>query len=149
MKNRINGIKKAGAAIVCTALIATLGSVAAFAAPLPVTVNLNGSELVFDQPAILENDRTMVPIRAIFEELGASVEWDASTQIVKATKGDVTITMQIGSNILTRNGKQITLDVPPQIIGGRALVPLRAIEDSFGATVDWNGKTRTAEINMQ
>jgi len=140
-------MKKTGVVIVCMALAITLGSGVVFAAP--VNVSVNGSELTFDQPAIVENGRTLVPLRAIFEELGAPVEWDQSTQIVTATKGDITVTIQIGSNILTRNGEQITLDVPPQIVGGRALVPLRAIAESFGVEVDWDENTRTAIINGQ
>jgi len=140
-------MKKASVALACMVLVITLGSGVVFAQQLPIIVNVNGSELTFDQPAIIVGDRALVPLRAIFEELGANVEWDNSTQIVTAIKGDITITIQIGNDILTRNGEQITLDVPPQIVGGRALVPLRAIAESFGAEVDWNERTRTAAIN--
>jgi len=158
-------MKKAGIAIVCMALVITLGTGVVFAAnananattsnnelsileivPVPISVINNGSALTFDQPPIVENGRTLVPLRAIFEELGADIEWDQSTQTVTAVRGDIKITIQIGSNILTRNGEQITLDVPPQIVGGRSLVPLRAIAESFGVEVDWNANTRIATI---
>jgi len=137
-------MKKAGMAIACVALIITLGAEVAFAESASVV--LNGSELTFDQPAIVEN-RTLVPLRAIFDELGAGIEWDQSTHIVTAVRGNITITIQIGSNILTKNGEQITLDVPPQIIDGRAMVPLRAIAESFGTEVGWDPTTRTVTIN--
>ena len=168
MRNRISSImdmnnKKAGIAIVCMALVITLGTGVVFAAnvnattsnnalsileivPVPISVINNGSALTFDQPPIVENGRTLVPLRAIFEGLDADVEWDQSTQTVTAVRGGIKITLQNGSNILTRNSEQITLDVPPQIVGGRSLVPLRAIAESFGAEVDWNANTRTVTI---
>ena len=111
-----------------------------------IKVIVNGTAVAFDQPPIIENGRTLVPLRAIFEALGAEVEWEQSTQTVTAVRGDVTITLQIGSNILKRNGESIELDVPAKIVGGRTLVPARAVAESFGAEVGWDAKTRTVTI---
>jgi len=140
-------MKKTSIAIVCMALGVLFGAGVVFAEPIPVRVNVNGSELILDQPAVIVNDRTLVPIRAISEELGANVEWDDAAETITVTRYDITVTIQIGSNILIRNGEQITLDVPAQIIGGRTLVPLRAIAESFGVEVDWDSSTSTALIN--
>ena len=63
-----------------------------------------------------------------------------------AVKDDITISLQIGSNILTKNGENITLDVPAQLVGGRTLVPARAVAESFGASVEWDGDTSTVVI---
>ena len=112
----------------------------------PISVIVNGSALALEQPPIIENERTLVPLRAIFEALGADVEWDQSTQTVTAIRGDVIITLRIDSNILTRNNDEIKLDVSAHIIGGRTVVPVRAIAESFGAEVDWNPETRTVKI---
>jgi len=118
-------------------------------APAPaqdIKVIVNGVTLTFDQPPVIENGRTLVPLRAIFEALGATVDWNQSTQTVTAVKDDITISLTIGSSILTRNGQNITLDVPAQLVGGRTLVPARAVAESFGAEVGWDQPTRTVTI---
>jgi hypothetical protein len=115
-------------------------------APSVIKVTLNGTELQFDQPPVLDGGRTLVPMRAIFVALGAEVDWDGDTQTAIGVKGDLTVTLQIGSNILVKNGENITLDVPAKIVGGRTLVPARAIAESFGADVRWDGDAQTVII---
>ena len=78
--------------------------------------------------------------------MGAEVRWDPSAQMVSAERGGVSVSMIIGSHILSRNGEPIRLDVPAQIVGGRTLVPARAIAESFGAEVVWDAGTRTVTI---
>ena len=141
MRKRISTImsmnnKKAGVVVACIALVITLGTGFVFAAPAPVNVINSGSVLTSGQPLFVENDGTLVPLRTVTEELGADVGWDSSTQTVTAVKGDITITLKIGSNSLTRNGEQKTLDVPAQIVDGRVLVPIRAIAENLGIEVD-------------
>ncbi|MDR0273180.1 MAG: copper amine oxidase N-terminal domain-containing protein [Clostridiales bacterium] len=120
-------------------------SVPVFANEINVTVN--GMPIEFDQPPINQGGRTLVPVRAIFEALGASIEWDAGTQTVSSERGDVNVSLTIGSNILRRNAEEITLDVAAQIVGGRTLVPARAVAESFGAEVGWDADTRTVTID--
>ena len=111
-----------------------------------VKVELDGAGLEFDvAPQIIEG-RTLVPLRVIFEALGAEVDWNGETRTVTADKGDIEISMTIGDNIMRINSKEVTLDVPPQIIDDRTLVPARAVAEGFGAKVDWNGDTRTVII---
>ena len=141
MRKRISTImsmnnKKAGVVVACMALVVTLGTGFVFAAPAPVNVINSGSVLTSGQPPFVENDGTLVPLRTVTEELGADVGWDSSTQTVTAVKGGITITLKIGSNSLTRNGEQKTLDVPAQIVDGRVLVPIRAIAENLGIEVD-------------
>jgi hypothetical protein len=124
----------------------TDGSIAPQAPSDNITVLVNGTAVIFDQPPIIENGRTLVPLRAIFEALGAKVDWNQSTQTVTAIRGDTTVTLTIGSNTLNRNGEQVTLDVPAQLVGGRTLVPARAVAESFGAKVEWDAGTRTVTI---
>jgi len=111
-----------------------------------IKVLVNGAAVTFDQPPIIENGRTLVPLRAIFEALGADVEWEHSTQTVTAVKDDITIVLKIGDAFLTKNGERIALDVPAKIVGGRTLVPARAVAESFGADVQWDQATRTVTI---
>lgn len=111
-----------------------------------IKVLLNGKKIRFDQPPIILNGRTLVPLRAIFEAMGATVEWDQKTKTVTASNGSITVVMKAGDKTMTKNGTKITLDVPPQIINNRTLVPVRVVAESFGADVKWDGSTQTVII---
>lgn len=111
-----------------------------------IPVYVNGKELFFDQqPAILKS-KTMVPIRAILTELGAKIEWHDETDTVIAKKGDKTLMITIGSDIMYVNNVPKSIDTPAQILSGVTLVPLRVISESFGAKVQWDDKTKSVEI---
>lgn len=112
-----------------------------------ISVTLNGNSIDFaDQSPIIVDGRTLVPLRAIFEALGASVEWDGATSTVKSQKDGVNISLTIGSDKLFKNGQVKTLDVPAQIINGRTMVPARAVAEAYGVTVDWDGNTQTVKL---
>lgn len=111
-----------------------------------IKVTLDRTELIFDTPPVIREGRTLVPLRAIFEALGAIVEWDEKTQTVTAQKDDVVIQMKIGNNTITKNGEISQIDVCPQLIDNRTMVPVRAISDSFNVLVDWNGYTQTVSL---
>ena len=104
-----------------------------------VTVSYNGEFIIFDQKPIIENGRTLVPLRAIFEKIGANVEWNGETQTVIATKDDISVSLTINNTTAYKNGEALTLDVPAKIINGRTLVPVRFVSDCFGVNVDWDG----------
>lgn len=131
------------------AMVIGVFSMPVFAAEDEIKVLLDGQELVFDVPPQLINDRTMVPMRKIFESMGASVEWEDSTQTVTATRGDITVIMQIDNNVIKVSGKDITLDVPPQLVDSRTLVPARAVAESLNAKVDWDNDTQTVIITSE
>lgn len=106
------------------------------------TVYYNGKKIKFDQIPVIENGRTLVPLRAIFEKIGAEVLWDANTQTVTATKDDVSVSLTINSKTATKNGVPVELDVPAKIVGGRTLVPVRFISDCFEVSVEWDDVMR-------
>ena len=112
----------------------------------PITVLLNNAQLEFDVSPQIINDRTMVPLRKIFETLGANVDWNQEDSSISSVKNSIKVYMQVGNPIMLVNGKEVTLDSPPIIIDGRTLVPVRAISEAYGANVDWNGDTRTVRI---
>ena len=112
-----------------------------------IQVLIDGKGLTFDQPPILDNGRTLVPLRAIFEALGATVDWNASSNTIIATKDSSVIIMKIGNKNISVNGKTVTLDVPPKIVNGRTLVPVRAVAEGFSAGVDWDGDTKSVFIS--
>lgn len=113
------------------------------------TMNVAGADKTLDVPPMIINDRTMVPLRAIFEALGAEVDWNGDTRTITGKKGDTTITMQIDNLTMTKNGVEAALDTPPQIVNDRTLVPVRAIAESFDCEVGWDGATRTVTITMK
>ena len=115
----------------------------------PVSVTINGVPLSFDVPPTIIEGRTLVPLRAIFEALGATVSWDNETRTVTATKADTTIILITDSKNAFRNGQLIVLDVPSRIINGRTMVPGRFVGESLGATVSWEQDTRTVTILKQ
>jgi hypothetical protein len=115
--------------------------------PNQITVTLDGVVIEFDQPPIAENGRTLVPVRKIFEAMGATVEWDGETHTATGRKGDIVIVMRIGNNIITKNGQQITLDVPPKAVNGRTLVPVRAVAEGFNCAVEWDGDAQKVVIS--
>ena len=112
-----------------------------------IKVTINNEAVSFDVPPQTINGRTMVPMRAIFEKLGASVEWEGTTKTIIGTKGTSTIKMVIGSNNMSVNGVYTSLDSPATTINGLTLVPVRAIAESLDCDVKWDNATKTVVIN--
>ncbi len=111
-----------------------------------IKVTYNGEAITFDvQPEIVD-DRVLVPMRAIFETLGAKVKWDGDSQTITSKKKSKTISMTIGSTDMTKDDETYTFDVSPVIEDGRTLVPLRAISELLGLNVEWNADTKTVTI---
>lgn len=144
MKKQIQMIAAALLLVMAVAVIPT-----AAGAQQPIRVSVDGQTLTFDQQPIIENDRVLVPVRAIFEALGAQVDWDGAQQLVTAQKGSETVKLQIGSKLLYHNGTAVWLDAAPKLIGDRTLVPVRAVSESFGATVEWQESQRRVVITTQ
>lgn len=111
-----------------------------------IAVLLDGNQIAFDVQPQMINDRTMVPMRAIFEALGATVEWDESTNTASAQKDDKSIIITIGSTDMYVNGEIVALDSPACVVDNRTLVPVRAISESFGLNVNWDEGTKTVKI---
>ena len=111
-----------------------------------ITVTVNGEEVVFDVPPMTVNDRTMVPLRAIFEKLGATVGYDEATRTVTAHKSNTTVMLTIDSTELYVNESKVILDVPAFETEGRTLVPVRAISEAFGCQVIWHEEEKLVEI---
>ena len=114
------------------------------AAANAVTVVVNGSTITFDQPPIERSGRVFVPLRGVFERLGASVVYDNGR--INATGNGRTISLTIGSTAALVNGQPQTLDVAPFLVGARTLVPLRFISQALGANVDYASNTDTVSI---
>lgn len=115
-------------------------SLAVGAAP---TVFVNGKALVSENPVVLENDRTLVPFRAIFETVNQEVYWNGEDKSI--TSGD--IWLQIDNPVATVKGENVTLDVPAKLINDVTYVPLRFIAESLDKEVLWDGVQFRIDIN--
>lgn len=111
-----------------------------------ISVYVNGEKIKFDVEPVLINNRTMVPLRAIFEALGAVVTWDNTTSTAKGVLDSTVVEITIGANQMYKNGEAKDLDSPATIISSRTLVPVRAIAESFDCIVNWYDATQTVEI---
>lgn len=111
-----------------------------------ITVLYDGEKVNCDVKPFISDDRVLVPVRAIFEKLGAEVAWNSETRTVTAVRGDETVQLQIDSNIINVNGTDVEIDVPAMITDDRTFVPVRAVSESFGCDVDWDGETKTVII---
>lgn len=112
-----------------------------------VSIEINGKKVTDDQPPVIEEGRTLVPIRHVVEALGAKVNWQSASKTVDISLNDMSVNLYIGSTETLVNGKPIIIDVPAKIINGRTMVPIRFVAETFGAEVVWNEETKTVYVN--
>lgn len=115
-------------------------------APKSISVFIDNEELLFDQPPIIEEGRTLVPARAIFEAFHLDVDWNGATQTVKASNSERDIILRIDDTTAYVDGEVHMLDVPARIINDRTLVPARFIAESLNCDVFWNGDEQRVDI---
>ena len=111
-----------------------------------ITVTLNGFLLSFDQNPVIESDRVLVPLRGIFEALGATLHYEPVSRQVHAGWEGHEVVLYIGASTAWVDGKPVSLDVPAKILGDRTMVPVRFISESLEAVVDWDGPARQVVI---
>lgn len=125
----------------------------AYAQEREVTVRVNNFVIESPVAAQIINDRTMLPMRSIFERVGAKVTWIEEERIIIATKGKKLITMQIDNPVMSVQSIEndeivkIELDSPPIIKDDSTIVPVRAVAESLGYTVEWDAQTYTVNIS--
>lgn len=133
-------------------LAAGLTAALAFTAVAPVaaqqvTIVIGGQPVELSPGPIERSGRVFVPLRGVFERLGASVVYNAGE--INATRGRTTVSLHIGSTQATVDGQQQYVDVAPFIVGASTYVPLRFIAQSLGAVVNYNDSTRVVAISMR
>lgn len=112
-------------------------------------VNLNGEKVMLQQSPFVESGRTYVPLRAISENLGATVGWEPTTQTVTINNDTTTVVCKIGSSTAKVNNEPVTLDAAPKIKLGTTYVPLRFTADCLGAKISYDQKTNTIGIEYE
>ncbi len=133
-------------ALAAALLLSVFGTSAMGASPDDLKVTFNGHNVSFDVAPRIENGRTLVPFRAIFEKMGATINYDAASRTIRATRGSKNIALTIGSTTATVDGKSVALDVAPSIVDDRTLVPLRFVGEALGASVTYDGASRVVKI---
>ncbi|MCL1805708.1 MAG: stalk domain-containing protein [Clostridiales bacterium] len=111
-----------------------------------IKVYIDGEAVAFDVPPQNIGGRILVPLRAIFEALGAEIEWDGAAGTVIAQKGGTVVALTIGDASPTVDGEAVALDQPGVIVEGRTLAPLRFVAEAFGGSVEWDGAAQAAYI---
>lgn len=131
-------------------LILLLCALGASISAQSIKVVVNGSELAFEgtQPQVFHG-RVLVPLRSVFEELGANVRYSPYVKAVVAEKGTTYIEMAIGDRTVRVNASTVRIDSAVRVIEGRTLVPLRFVSETLGAKVRWDSSTRTVTIDLE
>lgn len=111
-----------------------------------VDLYVDTNKIETDTPPTVINGRTLVPVRAIFEALGATVEWDGTTNTATGVRDGVVVTIQIDNTTAYVNGEAKILDVPAQLINNRTMVPARFISEALGCDVTWYAGTETVGV---
>jgi len=113
-----------------------------------INIRLNDKPVVFPdvKPFVNQDNRTMVPIRFVTEQLGMQIKWDASSKTVTILDDDKSVSLTIGKKTASINGKTTSLDTAPVLMDNRTLVPLRFVSESFRASISWDAKTQTVSL---
>lgn len=139
-------MKKKLAILLSLALIMTMFAVPVLAEEPAASVVIDGKAVSFDVAPVNDNGRLLVPLRAIFEQMGATVTWDDATQAATAVKGDKKVVIAIGSLEPTVNGQVSKIDVAAKLVSNRTLAPMRFVCEAFGGKVNWDEATKTASV---
>lgn len=113
-----------------------------------IPVYLNEQRIYFEVAPINQNGRVLVPMRKLFESLGAEVEWNGETRTVSVERGQTRVELPIGKETARINGKTVKIDVPAVIVDGRTMVPVRFISQALGAKVWWDAASQSVHIRM-
>lgn len=144
-KSKLAGILLKILCIVLTFTFLTVG--VSLAEEKPIVVLIDGIQVEFDAQPVMKNDRVMVPMRKVFEKLGAEVLWDPFFErVIVNYNEDDQIVMYINYEEIFRNGIEMKVDAAPFISEGRTYVPLRFISESLGMSVEWSDSAQTVYI---
>jgi hypothetical protein len=131
-------MKKLGFALLVAGMVgACFAGAAAAETSGPIRVSIDGDRQIYSVDPIQMDGSVLVPMRAIFESLGAELHYDAKTRVITALKGDTRIVLQVGGHVAQVNGKEVNLHQPAIVIRGSTLVPVRFVSEALGAEVKW------------
>ncbi|MDP5272717.1 stalk domain-containing protein [Chengkuizengella axinellae] len=133
--------------LLCLVMLSTLFSAVAFGAEeTKIEVWIDEEKVEFEEEPFSDNGTTLVPFRVLFSELGLNVKWDQATKTVTGINDTITVELTLESNEAIINGETIELLVAPQLVNNHTFVPLRFVGEATGASVQWDGATKTISI---
>jgi hypothetical protein len=127
----------------------TIHAPAPAAGQTAIRVVVDGSPVRLDQPPVMVGGRVLVPLRGVFEKIGALVEWKPLTRTVIILRPGIYVELRVGERTASVSGAPVPLDVPARILRGRVLVPLRFVSEALGVHVVWRAADRTVAISTQ
>ena len=139
-------MKKKLALLLIFTLTLTLFSIPAFASD-EIKLEINGNIVTPSVAPVIENGTTLVPLRIISENLGATVEWDGTVRQVNIAKDETKIVLTIDKTTAIVNDMDTTLLLAPKIINGSTMVPIRFVSENLGVYVNWDSSSRTVQIS--
>ena len=132
------------------AALAVIASLAGDQTTKPITVVVDGNPVVFpNQQPTMSDARVLVPLRGVFEKLGASVGWDPATQSIVARTRSTQVKLTIGQLDASVNNQPVHMDIPATLVGGTTMVPLRFVSEALGAIVGWNPAAQEVDIKSK
>jgi len=134
-------------AMCCLLCLIILATSVSTAQAQPITVKINDMTLASDSAPLVINGRLLLPMRSIFEAIGATIDYFPDTRIIEASKGATFIKLSVDSKIVTVNGEIIVLDVAPFIHQARVYIPARFASETLGATVGFDQGKRIVNIS--
>lgn len=143
----MNNLKRVSSTVILSLIL--IVDVSAVENTKDIKIEIDGKSIVSDVAPFIDNNRTLVPIRVISENLGYSVNWDNQTRKVTVKNNDKSIELVIGKKYVKVNGTKSSIDVAPMIKNERTFVPLRFISESFDNYVNWDNNTKTVIINKK
>lgn len=149
--------------LLTTAALGILSSATAYAATVSMNLFYNGQNHAYraeeikveidgealtptDMPAVIINDRTMLPMRLIAQALGCEVTWNEAARQVYVVNDTYTLVFEIDKTTGYQNGKEFTMDVPPMIVNDRTMLPVRALATALDLDITWTEASRTVSI---
>ncbi|MCL1872987.1 MAG: phosphate ABC transporter substrate-binding protein PstS family protein [Clostridiales bacterium] len=139
-------MKKVLFLLVVTIMAFAMMSPFAFAAD-PIKLVIDSKTITPTVAPVVERGVTLVPLRSILETLGADVSWNATAKQAKIETAAHVVTFTINATTYNADNSSKTLEVPAKIINGSTMIPLRAVSEAIGATVDYNGSSNTVNIS--
>ena len=129
-------------------VVLLLSTVTAYGASTNISVD--GIRIPFTvasgSPFVDSASRTQVPLRVAMEAYGCSVKWDAKTQTAVVTKDGITVDVPVGQKYIVKDGKKVAIDSAALIKDNRTYLPIRAVLESFGATIGWDSTSQTVVV---
>lgn len=118
-----------------------------YAAGKAISIYIDGVKTDLDSEPIIVNSSAFVPLRGLFEKLGADIHWDNDNRQAIIKSGEIEVMLGADNDIALRNGRAVELSAPSRIINSRMMVPVRFVAEALGHKVDWDGKNRRIDIS--